>query len=81
MKGCGDVDDIANNGGMNASESDCVIPCSGDPIHICGGTYLRFDNPGIVSHSLDQVPNGSVYTNGKAGLVHGTHQRTLGDTR
>ncbi|KAI0052846.1 copper radical oxidase [Auriscalpium vulgare] len=34
---CGDVDDITNNGGKTAPETDCVIPCSGDPIHLCGG--------------------------------------------
>ena len=35
--GCGDVEDIAANGGQNASETDCSFPCSGDPIHLCGG--------------------------------------------
>ncbi|KAI0315679.1 copper radical oxidase [Amylostereum chailletii] len=34
---CGDVDDITNNGGAPAPESDCSIACSGDPIHLCGG--------------------------------------------
>ncbi|KAL5480284.1 hypothetical protein ACEPAI_1554 [Sanghuangporus weigelae] len=34
---CGDVEDIVNNGGTNASEADCAMACSGDPIHLCGG--------------------------------------------
>jgi len=35
--GCGDISDIAANGGTNASETDCAAACSGDPIHLCGG--------------------------------------------
>lgn len=35
--GCGDVSDIQANGGTPAPETDCTIPCSGDPIHLCGG--------------------------------------------
>ena len=35
--GCGDVDDITNNGGTTAPETDCNIACSGDPLHLCGG--------------------------------------------
>lgn len=35
--GCGDVEDIAANGGKPANEVDCAIPCAGDPIHLCGG--------------------------------------------
>ncbi|THH11527.1 hypothetical protein EW145_g572 [Phellinidium pouzarii] len=35
---CGDVTDIAANGGKPASETDCNAPCSGDPIHLCGGS-------------------------------------------
>ncbi|KAF8259546.1 copper radical oxidase [Lactarius quietus] len=34
---CGDLSDITNNGGTPAPASDCSMPCSGDPIHICGG--------------------------------------------
>ncbi|EIN04521.1 galactose oxidase [Punctularia strigosozonata HHB-11173 SS5] len=35
---CGDVSDVTNNpnGGL-APETDCSAPCSGDPIHLCGG--------------------------------------------
>ncbi|PIL32445.1 hypothetical protein GSI_05147 [Ganoderma sinense ZZ0214-1] len=33
---CGDVSDIAQSPGF-APESDCNIPCPGDPIHLCGG--------------------------------------------
>ncbi|KAI9438941.1 copper radical oxidase [Lactarius indigo] len=34
---CGDVGDIAANGGVTAPETDCVQACSGDPLHLCGG--------------------------------------------
>jgi hypothetical protein len=32
---CGDVSDIAT--GAPAAQGDCDMPCSGDPIHLCGG--------------------------------------------
>ena len=35
--GCGDVEDITNNGGTTALETDCTTACSGDPLHLCGG--------------------------------------------
>jgi hypothetical protein len=35
--GCGDVADITNNGGTTAAETDCAMPCTGDPLHLCGG--------------------------------------------
>ena len=35
--GCGDVEDVAANGGRVAAEQDCSMACSGDPIHLCGG--------------------------------------------
>jgi hypothetical protein len=35
--GCGDVEDITNNGGTTALETDCTMACSGDPLHLCGG--------------------------------------------
>ncbi|KAN0105464.1 copper radical oxidase [Russula decolorans] len=34
---CGDVEDITNNGGTTALETDCTTACSGDPLHLCGG--------------------------------------------
>ncbi|KAF9220620.1 copper radical oxidase-like protein [Gyrodon lividus] len=34
---CGDITDITSNGGTYVSGSDCNTPCSGDPIHLCGG--------------------------------------------
>ena len=37
LPGCGDVQDISTNGGQMAPETDCSMPCSGDPIHLCGG--------------------------------------------
>ena len=36
--GCGDVEDIAANGGKLAPDADCSAACSGDPIHLCGGS-------------------------------------------
>ncbi|KAH7906672.1 copper radical oxidase-like protein [Hygrophoropsis aurantiaca] len=33
---CGDITDVTNNGGVFAPETDCNMPCSGDPIHLCG---------------------------------------------
>jgi hypothetical protein len=35
--GCGDLEDITNNGGTTALETDCTAACSGDPLHLCGG--------------------------------------------
>jgi hypothetical protein len=35
--GCGDVEDITNNGGTTAPETDCTTACSGDPLRLCGG--------------------------------------------
>ncbi|KAH9020921.1 hypothetical protein EDB84DRAFT_1580983 [Lactarius hengduanensis] len=37
--GCGDVADITNNGGKIAAESDCTTACSGDPVHLCAGSW------------------------------------------
>ncbi|KAF7437573.1 hypothetical protein PC9H_004415 [Pleurotus ostreatus] len=34
---CGDVANEAANGGAPAPAADCSFPCSGDPIHLCGG--------------------------------------------
>ncbi|KAK7696501.1 hypothetical protein QCA50_001159 [Cerrena zonata] len=34
---CGDVSDAQTNSPGLAPESDCSFPCSGDPIHLCGG--------------------------------------------
>ena len=33
---CGDVNDVTTNGGTVVSDSECNMPCSGDPIHLCG---------------------------------------------
>src|ERR1700679_3117637 len=37
--GCGDWADISNNNGTTAAETDCNVPCSGDPSHLCGGSW------------------------------------------
>ncbi|KAJ7469596.1 copper radical oxidase, partial [Mycena latifolia] len=34
---CGDVLDVTKSGVSPTPESDCNLPCSGDPIHLCGG--------------------------------------------
>jgi len=34
---CGDVEDIAANGGVMKPESECNMLCTGDPYHLCGG--------------------------------------------
>ncbi|KAF8264448.1 hypothetical protein EI94DRAFT_1738445, partial [Lactarius quietus] len=36
---CGDVADISNNGGTTAAESDCAMPCTGEPLNACGGFW------------------------------------------
>ena len=37
FRGCGDISDIRNNGGIFSDDASCNMPCSGDPVHICGG--------------------------------------------
>ncbi|KAF8577851.1 copper radical oxidase [Ramaria rubella] len=34
---CGDVSDIQAAGATLAPATDCSVPCTGDPIHLCGG--------------------------------------------
>ena len=33
---CGDISDVNTNGGTFVPDSECNMPCSGDPIHFCG---------------------------------------------
>lgn len=33
---CGDVDDLTASGSTFGAESECSLPCPGDPIHLCG---------------------------------------------
>ena len=33
---CGDVSDVAANGGTYVADSECNLSCSGDPVHLCG---------------------------------------------
>ena len=37
---CGDVADVAANGGYYVADSQCSMPCSGDPTHLCGAGNL-----------------------------------------
>jgi hypothetical protein len=39
--GCGDIGNIAANGGTQAPEGDCNMPCSGDSAHICVSELCR----------------------------------------
>ncbi|KXN83001.1 Putative fungistatic metabolite, partial [Leucoagaricus sp. SymC.cos] len=34
---CGDITDVTSANGVIGDESDCNIPCPGDPVHLCGG--------------------------------------------
>ncbi|KAJ7058025.1 galactose oxidase [Mycena amicta] len=34
---CGDISDVTDSGAMLQPENACDLPCSGDPIHLCGG--------------------------------------------
>lgn len=34
---CGDVSDVIQYSPGFSAESDCSMPCSGDPLHLCGG--------------------------------------------
>ncbi|KAF9465644.1 copper radical oxidase [Collybia nuda] len=34
---CGDVSDLTASGSTFGAESECALPCPGDPIHLCGG--------------------------------------------
>ncbi|KAG9312683.1 copper radical oxidase [Chiua virens] len=36
---CGDVSDVTANNGSFVADSECNMACSGDPIHLCGGSY------------------------------------------
>lgn len=33
----GDPDNVAQNGGVTAPETDCTMPCTGSPTELCGG--------------------------------------------
>ncbi|KAI6024210.1 copper radical oxidase-like protein [Pisolithus marmoratus] len=37
---CGDISDVVDNNGAFVSDSECNMPCSGDPIHLCGANNL-----------------------------------------
>ncbi|KAJ7244340.1 glyoxal oxidase N-terminus-domain-containing protein [Mycena rebaudengoi] len=40
---CGDIEDVAASGVKFAPESDCNLPCPGDPIHLCGaGNRIQY---------------------------------------
>ncbi|KAI6128107.1 copper radical oxidase-like protein [Pisolithus croceorrhizus] len=37
---CGDISDVVDNNGTFVSGSECNMPCSGDPAHLCGANNL-----------------------------------------
>lgn len=40
---CGDLSDVKAAGVEFAPESDCDLPCPGDPIHLCGaGNRIQY---------------------------------------
>ncbi|KAJ7113154.1 galactose oxidase [Mycena epipterygia] len=51
---CGDVSDVTKSNVTLQPESDCNLPCSGDPIHLCGGgdriQYYVWTGPAHVWH-------------------------------
>ncbi|KAJ7186433.1 copper radical oxidase [Mycena filopes] len=52
---CGDVSDVTAAGVSLQPETDCNLPCSGDPIHLCGGgnriQYYVWTGPAHVWHT------------------------------
>ncbi|TDL23452.1 hypothetical protein BD410DRAFT_838937 [Rickenella mellea] len=68
---CGDVSDIAANGGSNATEADCSFSCSGDPIHICGGAQRMslYEWQGTPLYTWNQPANTGHYEFLIGGLV------------
>ncbi|KAJ7785161.1 galactose oxidase [Mycena maculata] len=52
---CGDVSDVTAAGVSLQPASDCDLPCSGDPLHLCGGgdriTYYVWTGPSYVWHT------------------------------
>ncbi|KAN0078350.1 glyoxal oxidase [Tylopilus felleus] len=36
---CGDISDVNTNGGVLVPDSECTMPCSGDPTHVCGDAW------------------------------------------
>ncbi|KAJ7113106.1 glyoxal oxidase N-terminus-domain-containing protein [Mycena epipterygia] len=56
---CGDVSDVTASGVTLQPESDCNLPCSGDPIHLCGGgdriQYYVWTGPTHVWHTPEVI--------------------------
>ncbi|KAK6068607.1 WSC domain-containing protein [Seiridium cupressi] len=53
---CGDIADVVNQGRDTLQpESDCNVPCSGDPTHLCGGgnrlSYYKWTGETLTSWS------------------------------
>ncbi|KAJ6556620.1 copper radical oxidase, partial [Mycena vulgaris] len=52
---CGDVSDVVKSGFTLQPENNCNVPCSGDPIHLCGGAlriqYYVWTGPTHVWHT------------------------------
>ncbi|KAJ7119891.1 glyoxal oxidase N-terminus-domain-containing protein [Mycena crocata] len=60
---CGDITDVEAAGVKFAPESDCNLPCTGDPIHLCGGgariQYYKWT--GTPLHVWNDPPNKGYY--------------------
>ncbi|KAJ7122651.1 galactose oxidase [Mycena crocata] len=54
---CGDLSDVTASGVSLQPENECNLPCSGDPIHLCGGgnriQYYAWTGPAHVWHTPD----------------------------
>ena len=48
---CGDITDVTANGGHYVADSQCSMPCSGDPTHLCGAGNL------LTTHYLNTPMN------------------------
>ncbi|KAJ6589404.1 copper radical oxidase [Mycena capillaripes] len=52
---CGDESDVIKSGFTIGDESGCSIPCTGDPVHLCGGVfriqYYLWTGPAHVWHT------------------------------
>lgn len=78
---CGDVSDVTTNSAGPAPETDCNIPCSGDPLHLCGGPLrlqVCFCYHALDSHAQFQTRSTIPTT---AILMFGIHPLTLADMR
>ncbi|KAJ7262498.1 hypothetical protein C8J57DRAFT_1436432 [Mycena rebaudengoi] len=59
---CGDVSDVTSSGVQFAPETDCNLPCPGDPIHLCGsGNRIQYYTWTGPSHNWISPENTGYY--------------------